>query len=198
LLFAVSLTAKEVYCCMSQYPSTNHTITNVKHLLKWRYVRHTAPTLQKTPEYWKAWNVITKALSVCYEVYTENRSYIYGCRRKILKITHSEYVSVALVIQHVMRMSCIILLSLASLVVRMFWRISQKQFNFQIKDNFYSSLYIASCNLLNIDRVISKVGVRKGREAGTIHRWFTGAFLLGCLPSITVWVVCRLRGWRGF
>jgi len=28
-------------------------------------------------------------------------------------------------------------------------------------------------------RVISKVEVRNGREAGTIHRWFTGALLLG-------------------
>ena len=40
-------------------------------------------------------------------------------------------------------------------------------------------LYIASYNLLNIDRVISKVEVRKGCEAGTIHQWFTGALLLG-------------------
>jgi len=29
-----------------------------------------------------------------------------------------------------------------------------------------------------LDRVISKVEVRKGREAGTIHRWFTGVVLL--------------------
>jgi len=40
-------------------------------------------------------------------------------------------------------------------------------------------LYIANYNLLNIDRVISKVEVREGREAGTIHRWFTVALLLG-------------------
>ena len=39
-------------------------------------------------------------------------------------------------------------------------------------------LYIASYDLLNIDRVISKVEVRKDCEAGTIHRWFTGALLL--------------------
>ena len=44
---------------------------------------------------------------------------------------------------------------------------------------FYFLLYIANYNLLNIDRVISKVEVREGREAGTIHRWFTGALLLG-------------------
>jgi len=40
-------------------------------------------------------------------------------------------------------------------------------------------LYIANYNLLNIDRVICKVEIREGREAGTIHRWFTGALLLG-------------------
>jgi len=40
-------------------------------------------------------------------------------------------------------------------------------------------LYIASYNLLNIDRVISKVEVRKGPEAGIIHRRFTGALLQG-------------------
>ena len=38
--------------------------------------------------------------------------------------------------------------------------------------------YIAIYNLLNIDRVISKVEVREGREAGTIHRWFTAVLLL--------------------
>ena len=38
--------------------------------------------------------------------------------------------------------------------------------------------YITIYNLLNINRVISKVEVRKGREAGTIHRWFTGVLLL--------------------
>jgi len=51
---------------------------------------------------------------------------------------------------------------------------------------FFFKFYIASYNLLNINRVISKVVVRKGREAGTIHGWFTGALLLGCLPAITV------------
>ena len=45
-------------------------------------------------------------------------------------------------------------------------------------ENQFFKLYIASYNLLNIDRVISKVEVRKGREAGTTHRWFTGALLL--------------------
>ena len=38
--------------------------------------------------------------------------------------------------------------------------------------------YIAIYNLLNINRVISKAEVREGREAGTIHRWFTGVLLL--------------------
>jgi len=44
--------------------------------------------------------------------------------------------------------------------------------------NFFL-LYIANYNLLNIDRVISNLEVREGRDAGTIHRWFTGALLLG-------------------
>ena len=59
-------------------------------------------------------------------------------------------------------------------------------------------LFIVYCNLQStqLDRVISKVEVRKGREAGTIHRWFTGGVLL--LPAIVVWVVCRLRGSREF
>jgi hypothetical protein len=43
---------------------------------------------------------------------------------------------------------------------------------------FIFLFYIAIYNLLNINRVISKVEVRKGREAGTIHRWFTGVLLL--------------------
>jgi len=39
--------------------------------------------------------------------------------------------------------------------------------------------HVANYKLLSIDRVISKVEVREGREAGTIHRWFTVALLLG-------------------
>jgi len=39
---------------------------------------------------------------------------------------------------------------------------------------FYCVLQITVYSI----RVISKVEVRKGREAGTIHRWFTGFLLL--------------------
>ena len=39
-------------------------------------------------------------------------------------------------------------------------------------------MYIANYNLLSLDRVFSKGEVRKGREAGIIHRWFTGVVLL--------------------
>jgi hypothetical protein len=54
--------------------------------------------------------------------------------------------------------------------------------------------YIAIYNLLNINRIISKVEVREGREAGTFHRCFTGVAIdLGIL-AINVCVVCRLRG----
>jgi len=40
--------------------------------------------------------------------------------------------------------------------------------------------FIVYCNLQStqLDRVISKVEVRKGREAGTIHQWFTGVVLM--------------------
>ena len=37
-----------------------------------------------------------------------------------------------------------------------------------------------------LDRVISKGEARKGRETGTIHRWFTAVVLLGCLPAMIV------------
>jgi len=35
-----------------------------------------------------------------------------------------------------------------------------------------------------LGRVISKIEIRKGSEAGTIHRWFTVVVLLSCLPVI--------------
>ena len=54
--------------------------------------------------------------------------------------------------------------------------------------------YIAIYNLLNIGRVISKVEVREGHEAGTIHRWFTGVATELGLLAINFCVVCRLRG----
>jgi len=43
-------------------------------------------------------------------------------------------------------------------------------------DNFY----IVCCKLQSTQlvRVISKIEVRNGREAGTIHRWFTAVVLL--------------------
>ena len=46
LLFIARHTAKGVYCCMSKYHLTKHTITNVKHLLIRRYVQHMSSTLQ--------------------------------------------------------------------------------------------------------------------------------------------------------
>jgi len=46
------------------------------------------------------------------------------------------------------------------------------------EQKLFISFYIAIYNLLNIDRVISKAEVREGREAGNIHRWFTGVLLL--------------------
>jgi len=44
------------------------------------------------------------------------------------------------------------------------------------KGNFF----IVYCKLqtTQLARVISKIEVRKGREAGTIHRWFTGVVQL--------------------
>jgi len=45
---------------------------------------------------------------------------------------------------------------------------------------FYFIFFIVYCKLQStqLDRVISKAEIRKGREAGTIHRWFTGVVLL--------------------
>jgi len=42
------------------------------------------------------------------------------------------------------------------------------------------TFFIVYCKLQStqLDRVISKSEVKKGREAGTIHRWFTGVVLL--------------------
>jgi len=60
-------------------------------------------------------------------------------------------------------------------------------------------VFIVYCKLQSTQlfRVISKVEVRKGREAGTVNRWFTGIVLIELsLPAIIVWVVCRMRGWR--
>jgi len=52
----------------------------------------------------------------------------------------------------------------------------------QVAKIIFSKFYIAIYNLLNIERVISKAEVRESREAGTIHRWFTGvAIELGLL-----------------
>ena len=48
----------------------------------------------------------------------------------------------------------------------------------QVAKIIFILFYIAIYNLLNIDRIISKVEVGEGREAGTIHRWFTGVLLL--------------------
>ena len=48
----------------------------------------------------------------------------------------------------------------------------------QVAKIYFFKFYIAIYKLLNIDRVISKVDVRDGSEAGTIHRWFTGVLLL--------------------
>ena len=41
LLFTVSHVAKEVYWCISQYSTTQYIISNVKHSLKWRNIKHT-------------------------------------------------------------------------------------------------------------------------------------------------------------
>jgi len=40
-MFTVGHMTKHVYLCMSQYSSTCHIITNVKHLLQWRNIQNT-------------------------------------------------------------------------------------------------------------------------------------------------------------
>ena len=55
-------------------------------------------------------------------------------------------------------------------------------YNFYLKHfPFYEELFFIVHRKLQstqLDRVISKSEVRKGREAGIIHRWFTGVVLL--------------------
>jgi len=59
-----------------------------------------------------------------YESNIEARLRDHCCRRKLLSITYSKCVSVALIIQHAMRMSTILMLSVACLVVSYFSHIS--------------------------------------------------------------------------
>jgi hypothetical protein len=61
LLFTVRHTTKPVHCCMSQYSSTHHIITNVKHLLKWRDIKHTdQPRTNKSLNYLVAANLLKR------------------------------------------------------------------------------------------------------------------------------------------
>jgi len=54
-------------------------------------------------------------------------------RTKVISITHSECVSVALVIQHAKRMGRIITSSVACLVLQYFSTLSQKRYDFRKK-----------------------------------------------------------------
>ena len=62
---------------------------------------------------------------------TEGRSRNNCCRGKAISITYSECVSVALVIQHAMRMRRIILSSVASLALSYFYTLSHRWHDFR-------------------------------------------------------------------
>jgi len=59
-LFTVRHTAKDVYCCMSQYSSTQHIIKKVKRQLKLRNITHRAPIPQTSAKHQMSRNVIPK------------------------------------------------------------------------------------------------------------------------------------------
>ena len=70
---------------------------------------------------------VTKYGTLCtYKRKTETRSLWHFCRRKAVNITFSECVSVALVIQHALRMRHITLSSVACLATMFFHTISKK------------------------------------------------------------------------
>jgi len=49
--FTVGHTAKEVYWCVSKYTSITLIITDVKHLVEWCNIQHTAPPPQTNAKY---------------------------------------------------------------------------------------------------------------------------------------------------
>jgi hypothetical protein len=67
----------------------------------------------------------------------EKRSRDHCCRDKAISIAYSEYVSVALVIQHAKRMRRIILPSVARVVLKTFSTLSHKRHDFQKKIKSY-------------------------------------------------------------
>jgi hypothetical protein len=70
-----------------------------------------------------------------YDVTSQRVREIHSCRGKTISITYSECVSVAFLVQHAIRMRCVILLSVACLDLPHFFSLFNKQHDFRKKIN---------------------------------------------------------------
>jgi hypothetical protein len=103
-------------------------------------------------------NNIKKDRQCTYKHNFNARSRNHCCRGKAISITHSEHVSVVLVIQHAKRMRRIIWSSVACLVLPYFFTLSHKQHEFRknilnIKCVFWFFLNLLSETFLILRRI---------------------------------------------
>ena len=81
LQVTVSHTTKQLYWYISQYSSTHKKITNVKHLLKWRNIKHTdalrTNTSMNTKTTYSVWITYTEHNSSNYLHNDEFKQYVF-------------------------------------------------------------------------------------------------------------------------